>query len=59
MLAPASADNVLRLWRMADGALLRILEGHTDDVTSIAFSPDGTPIASSADNGTVRLWGVR
>ena len=32
------------------------LEGHTHDVTSVAFSPNGTILASGSDDGTVKLW---
>ncbi|KAH6696713.1 WD40-repeat-containing domain protein [Leptodontidium sp. MPI-SDFR-AT-0119] len=37
-------------------AMLQILEGHTDVVTSVAFSSDGKQIVSGSDDGTVRLW---
>jgi WD40 repeat protein len=33
-----------------------ILEGHTHDVNSVAFSPDGQSIVSGADDSTVRVW---
>ena len=32
------------------------LKGHTDEVQSVAFSPDGTTLASSVRHGTVKLW---
>jgi eukaryotic-like serine/threonine-protein kinase len=32
------------------------MRGHSSRVTSIAFTPDGTRVASSSDDGTVRFW---
>jgi WD40 repeat protein len=34
------------------------LSGHTDDVWSVVFSPDGNQIASGSDDGTIVLWDV-
>jgi hypothetical protein len=37
-------------------SLLRVLAGHTDTVTSVAFSPDGTKILTGSMDQTARLW---
>ena len=36
--------------------MLQTLEGHTDWVSSVAFSPDGKQIVSGSDDRTVRRW---
>jgi WD40 repeat protein len=34
------------------------LQGHTDAITCVAFSPDGNTLASSSGDTTARLWDV-
>ncbi|KAG5727729.1 hypothetical protein E4T56_gene20735 [Termitomyces sp. T112] len=38
------------------GAQLQELNGHTESVKSVAFSPDGKSIVSGSDDQSVRVW---
>ena len=35
-----------------------VTQGHTNQVMSIAFSPDGATIASGSGDNTIKLWSV-
>ena len=68
-LASGSRDNTIRLWSATTGQRLATLEeqivwgavtheGHTGDVTTVAFSPDGATLAGGDTDNTIRLWNV-
>ncbi len=52
-------NNLVRLWSVSDGSLLRVLDGHTNGITRVLFSPDGQYLVSASYEGLVRLWGLR
>ncbi|KAG2341524.1 hypothetical protein BDR05DRAFT_965204 [Suillus weaverae] len=50
-------DSTVRLWDAATGQPVgEPLRGHTDSVSSVSFSPDGTRIVTGSYDKTVRLW---
>lgn len=71
MLASASDDKTIKLWRVnvtpgqsdealrqIDIDLIRSFEGHSSGVRSVCFTPDGNILASSSDDGAIKLWQI-
>lgn len=46
-IATSSLDGTVKLWRVADGALLRTFTGHNDLVVYVEWTPDGNYLVSS------------
>jgi WD40 repeat protein len=49
-LASGGKDNVIKIWDLATGNILRTLYGHTSNVNTLAVSPDGKLLASGSGN---------
>ena len=57
-IAAGSQDKTVKIIDGSSdtGAVLKTLSGHTDAVTSVAFSPDASQVLSGSLDCTARLW---
>ncbi|THH09170.1 hypothetical protein EW146_g8768 [Bondarzewia mesenterica] len=59
MVVTGRRDGCIDLLASSSGALTKTLKGHTGTITSLSFSPDGTQLASTADEDAhIRLWDI-
>ena len=49
----------IRIWNVATAENIHTFWGHTTDVQSLAFSPDGTHLASSGFDGIILVWDLK
>jgi WD40 repeat protein len=54
MMAAGSMDGNVWVWKDSKDPF--VLHGHRKQVTTLAFTPDGTRLISGSDDGTARIW---
>jgi WD40 repeat protein/mono/diheme cytochrome c family protein len=57
-VAAGGADRAVRVWEVASGKLVALIEDHADWVTDLAFSPDGKRIATASRDKTCKVFDV-
>ncbi len=56
-MANAGTDRNITYFDAYDGQPIRIMEGSSDSIESVAVDPEGVCIASGGADRTIRLWG--
>jgi WD40 repeat protein len=59
MLEPEFNDTSIQVWSMSDGRQLLKFTEHTATIRGLAWSPNGSILASASEDGTVRIWQVK
>jgi hypothetical protein len=54
--AAGGSKGLVQVRAVADGKEVFTLTGHTTEVRSLAFSPDGRRLASGDEDGVLKLW---
>jgi WD40 repeat protein len=63
IIATVIGEKSIKLWDVASGEALRTIAGHTDYISGMAFSADGTRLASwswsyESNEKIIKLWDV-
>lgn len=59
LIASASFDKSVRLWRATDGQFICTLRGHVQAVYSVAWSADSRLLVSGSKDSTLKVWSVQ
>jgi WD40 repeat protein len=49
-------DRTARVWNAATGRLNATMTGHSDQISSVSFSSDGTQVVTASADDTARIW---
>jgi WD40 repeat protein len=55
-LASTGADNTTIIYNVDNFAVLHILEGHSEGIGSLAWSPDDSRMVTCSHDNTARVW---
>ncbi|XP_074650936.1 coronin-7-like [Tubulanus polymorphus] len=59
ILASASYDMTVKIWDLGTRSVLITLEGHTDTIFCLSWSPDGSKCATVCKDGKIRIYEPR
>ena len=57
-IACGSIDNIIRIWDISNGKLIKTLDAHNNSITSVSFIKNDKFLLSSSMDGTVRIWNL-
>jgi eukaryotic-like serine/threonine-protein kinase len=56
LLAAGAFDNLVRVFEVPSGRLVKTFRGHERSIADVSFGPDGMQLASIGIDGLVKVW---
>ena len=54
-----SYDKTAKLWDLESGRCLHTFAGHTDRISAVAVTPNGSKVVTGSGDHTVKFWDLR
>lgn len=58
LLITTASDNTAKVWQVATGKLLSVLDAHTDIINQTLFNLDSNLIITMAADNTIKIWDI-
>lgn len=58
LIATASRDKTIKLWRAADLKLLQVMDHHKNSVNDLQWTLDGKHLIAGSDDHTISVWAL-
>lgn len=52
----SDAEHVVKVWDVKSASELRVLKGHTAEITAVALTPNGRRAVTASKDGTLIVW---
>ncbi|VUC36749.1 unnamed protein product [Clonostachys rosea] len=59
LLASASKDHTIKLWKLPAGTHMATLKGHAEPIRSVTFADDSKTIVAASYKGIVKYWNLQ
>ena len=56
MLLTASSDPNIKIWNIQSGDCIRVLTGHTENITAAIWLPDSKHLVSGGIDSMIIMW---
>ncbi len=58
LLASGSKDGTVKVWNLATGSYIGILQGHKKPVNALTFAPDSRTLVTASYDSSIKIWNL-
>ncbi len=59
LLISGANDHAIKIWDINTGKCQKTIQGYTNRIWSVAFSPNGKKLVSGSEDNKIRIWNIQ